>query len=447
MNLKNKKNMNYQETLQYLFDQLPMFQRIGQSAYKANLDTTLALDTYFNHPHQNFKTIHVAGTNGKGSVSHMLASLFQASGYKTGLYTSPHLLDFRERIKINGAMITEKEVIVWVEQHKDIFTKLKPSFFEMTVAMAFDYFNRQQVDIAIIEVGMGGRLDSTNIITPLLSIITNISLDYTQFLGDSLAKIAGEKAGIIKPNIPVVIGEYNSETLPVFEQTAKRNNAPIVFASQLFAVNNSKATKETLREFLIQKSNNDTPFSVSIDLIGSYQEKNIVTVLTALEIIASLFPINYSNALSALKHTAKDTGLQGRWQVLCNHPYVVVDIAHNAQGLLEVTRQIKNCEFRNLHFVLGVVSDKDIDAMLKILPLDAKYYFTQPSIPRAMQVERLATAGKTAGFFGEAYCSVKEAIIAALNTAEPSDMIYIGGSAFVVADALECWQEVKKIKT
>ena len=440
MNGQNDKNMNYQETLQYLFSQLPMFQRIGESAYKANLDTTLAMDSYFNHPHRNFKTIHVAGTNGKGSVSHMLASIFQANGYKTGLYTSPHLVDFRERIKINGAMIPEEEVVDWVENHKTIFAKLSPSFFEMTVAMALDYFNRQNVDIAIIEVGMGGRLDSTNIINPLFSVITNIGLDHTQFLGTTYAKIAREKGGIIKPNTPVIIGEFNDETFPVFQEMAELQNAPLTLASEKYIVNESKPTKNGTLEITVQQCIDGTQEKVMLDLIGNYQKKNVVTVLAALEIIATYFPITLKQALEALQFTAKSTGLYGRWQTLCKQPYVVADIAHNAQGLAEIVHQIQITNYDKLRIVLGVVSDKDVEAMLKILPSKAKYYFTQPSIPRAMSVTKLAETAKRAGFDGEAFPKVGDAIDAALKEAKSSDMVYIGGSAFVVADALAHWQ-------
>ena len=432
--------MNYQETLQYLFSQLPMFQRIGESAYKANLDTTIAMDHYFNHPHRNFKTIHVAGTNGKGSVSHMLASVFQANGYKTGLYTSPHMIDFRERIKINGVMIPEEEVVEWVEKHKTILTELTPSFFEMTVAMALDYFNRQNVDIAIIEVGMGGRLDSTNIISPLFSVITNIGLDHTQFLGSTYAAIAREKAGIIKPNTPVIIGEYNEQTFPVFQEMATLANAPLTLASEKYIVTESQPTNDGKLEITVQHCINGKQEKVLLDLIGHYQKKNIVTVLAALEIVATLFPINMKKALDALKCTANATGLDGRWQVLCKQPYVVVDIAHNAQGLSEVVGQIKNTTYDNLFMVLGVVSDKDVEAMLKILPSKANYYFTQPSIPRAMRVEKLTEIAKHAGFEGEAFSMVGDAIDAALKKAKLTDMVYIGGSAFVVSDALIHWQ-------
>lgn len=432
--------MNYQETLQYLFSQLPMFQRIGEFAYKANLDTTIAMDNYFNHPHRNFKTIHVAGTNGKGSVSHMLASVFQASGYKTGLYTSPHIIDFRERIKINGAMIPEEEVVEWVEKHKTIFTELTPSFFEMTVAMALDYFNRQNVDIAIIEVGMGGRLDSTNIISPLFSVITNIGLDHTQFLGSTYATIAREKAGIIKPNTPVIIGEYNEQTFPVFQETAALANAPLTLASDKYVVTKSQPTSDGKLEITVQQSINGTQEKVLLDLIGHYQKKNIVTVLAALEIVTTLFPINFKKALDALKYAANATGLNGRWQVLATQPYVVVDIAHNAQGLSEVVRQISNTTYDNLFMVLGVVSDKDVEAMLKMLPSKAKYYFTQPSIPRAMHVDKLTEIAKLAGFEGEAFSMVGDAIEVALKKAKLTDMVYIGGSAFVVSDALIHWQ-------
>ncbi len=437
--------MNYQETLDYLFAQLPMFQRIGGAAYKADLSTTMALDTYFNHPHRQFPTIHVAGTNGKGSVSHMLASVFQQAGFKTGLYTSPHLIDFRERIKINGQMIPKNEVVDWVSKHKSIFEKFSPSFFEMTVALAFDYFSRQQVDIAIVEVGMGGRLDSTNIVSPELSVITNIGLDHTQFLGDTLAKIAAEKGGIIKPEIPVVVGEYHSETVNVFKEMASQRNAPLTLAHDRFELLHSDINETGFRTFHVRNKITDKEYKIELDLTGNYQKKNILTVLTSLEIACARFSLDFTASLHALKHTAATTGLMGRWQVLCNQPRVVADIAHNAHGLAGVVEQIKNVEFNTLHMVLGVVNDKDVKAMLNMLPQGAKFYFTQPSIPRAMKVETLYSQAISAGFDGEKFTDVGNAIKHALQMAKPDDMIYIGGSAFVVADALQFWNLQKNV--
>jgi dihydrofolate synthase/folylpolyglutamate synthase len=431
--------MNYQETLDYLFAQLPMFQRIGGAAYKADLSTTLALDDYFGSPHRQFRTIHVAGTNGKGSVSHMLATVFQRAGFKTGLYTSPHLVDFRERVKINGQMIPESEVVTWVEQHKATFSKFSPSFFEMTVALAFDYFARQKVDIAIVEVGMGGRLDSTNIITPELSVITNIGFDHTQFLGDTLAKIAAEKGGIIKVGVPVVVGEYHTETFPVFAQLAEKLNAPLTLARDRFDLLKSTVTDNGIRNFLVRRKENERQFHVELDLLGSYQEKNMLTVLSAMEIVCLRFSLGFSTSLDALKHTASTTGLMGRWQVLCKQPLVVADIAHNAHGLAEVVDHIKSIKFNSLHMVLGVVSDKDVHAMLSMLPHGAKFYFTQPSIPRAMSVENLYSHALSAGFDGEKHATVGNAIESAMKNAKPNDMVYIGGSAFVVADGLQYW--------
>lgn len=432
--------MTYQETLNYLFSQLPMYQRIGGAAYKADLSTTQKLDEYFNHPHQRFKSIHVAGTNGKGSVSHMLASVFQNAGFKTGLYTSPHMLDFRERIKINGQMIPENEVVEWVEQHKAILTKLSPSFFEMTVALAFDYFERQKVDVVIVEVGMGGRLDSTNIITPELSVITNIGLDHTQFLGNNLADIAREKGGIIKESIPVVVGEYNNETLPVLKQLADNAKTVLTTADEQFRLLDSKVEENGIKKFFVEDVKERNKFVVELDLIGLYQDKNIITFLASLTEICKIFNLDFKESIKAVKHTASTTGLMGRWQVLKQKPYVVADIAHNADGIIETFKHVKGLKYKTLHIVLGVVNDKDVKSMLKMLPENAKFYFTQPSVPRALDFEKLYDLAKAAGFDGEKFPKVSMAIQSAINKAQPDDMIYIGGSAFVVADALQYWQ-------
>lgn len=432
--------MNYTETLEYLLSQLPMFQRIGQSAYKANLDTTLALDQYFRHPHKLYPTIHVAGTNGKGSVSHSIAAVLQQAGYKTGLYTSPHLLDFRERIRINGQMIPEEDVIWWVEKYKGLFKKLSPSFFEMTAAMAFDYFAMQKIDVAVIEVGMGGRLDSTNIITPKLSIITNIGLDHTQFLGNSLVKIAEEKAGIIKQYIPVVIGEYNIETLPVFQQKATGKHAELILAPQLFEVQNSEVVDCGLRYFSIKSLKHNNLIKLKFDLTGNYQQKNIVTILAAIEVLKKQFVISDNHIAYALPQVTTKTGLKGRWQILQQSPLIVADIAHNAAGIEQVTNFIKEIQHQKLHIVFGAVNDKDINSILKFMPQNAHYYITAPSVPRALPEEQLYKIFTTAGFCGNKYKTVENAINAAITKAAENDMIYIGGSAFVVADALQYWE-------
>ncbi len=428
--------MNYSETLDYLFSQLPMFQRIGAAAYKANLDTTLKLDEIAGHPHRQFSTIHVAGTNGKGSVSHMLAMAFQHAGFNTGLYTSPHLVDFRERIKINGVPVPEIFIVEWVAHYKSHLEKLKPSFFEMTVAMAFDYFAQQRVDVAIIEVGMGGRLDSTNIITPKLSVITNIGKDHMQFLGNTLAEIAHEKAGIIKPTVPAVVGEYHPETIHVFENKAYEAGTQLVKAWEEFSLEQRTITKESTQHFELRDLANNRIYFAEIDLLGKYQRKNIVTVATALKYLSKTFPINLESALQSLKTTAKTTGLMGRWQIITRKPFVVTDIAHNPDGIREIAEAIKSHQYEQLHMIIGVVNDKDVNSMLRLLPKNALFYFTQPSIPRAMPVEILKAKALKIDIQGKTFSTVAEAYKHVMSIAKPNDFIYIGGSAFVVADIL-----------
>lgn len=424
--------MNYQKTLEWLFAQLPMYQREGQAAYKANLDNTLTLDKHFGAPHQQFKTIHVGGTNGKGSVSHMLASILQEAGYKTGLYTSPHLKDFRERIKINGEMVSEEYVIDFVEQNKTLFSKIKPSFFEMTVAMAFKYFADQNVDIAVIEVGLGGRLDSTNIITPLVSIITNISFDHMALLGDTLEKIAHEKAGIIKPGVPTIIGTRDKTSDFVFEQKAKECNSSIEFASD-----NWEGERESNNTYHLHNRKNICYNNLHPDLGGLYQRKNIPAILEAVLALQTQ-GINISDAHvhEGIAHTVRNTGLLGRWQELSHTPYTVCDTGHNIDGLTEVVAQLATCTYRKLHFVIGMVNDKDIDSVLHILPKNALYYFCKASIPRAMDEHLLAEKANANDLHGDIYPTVAEAYQAAKNAATPDDMIYIGGSTFVVAEVV-----------
>lgn len=423
--------MNYQETLKWLFSQLPMYQREGQAAYKANLDNTLALDTYFGHPHRLFKTIHVAGTNGKGSVSHMLASILQEAGYKTGLYTSPHLKDFRERIKINGEMIPEDYVIRFVEENHTLFEKIHPSFFEMTVAMAFKYFADQKVDIAVIEVGLGGRLDSTNIITPLTSVITNISFDHMALLGDTLEKIAGEKAGIIKPGIPTVIGTRDHAYDFVFENKARECNSDIQFASDNWHTEYI-AGKYNLRH------HNGWEFSqLECQLKGIYQRKNIPTVLEAIIPLRNQgLHLTDEHVRKGIAHVITNTGLFGRWQTLSEKPFTVCDTGHNVDGITEVVHQLSTCNYRRLHFVIGMVNDKDVTSVLALLPKDATYYFCKASIPRAMPESELASKAAAAGLHGTIHPTVAEAYAAARQAATPEDMIYIGGSTFVVAEVI-----------
>ncbi|MGD9994727.1 MAG: folylpolyglutamate synthase/dihydrofolate synthase family protein [Salinivirgaceae bacterium] len=427
--------MDYQQTIDFLFSQLPVFQREGKAAYKDNLDNTLALDAYFNHPHKKFKTIHVAGTNGKGSVSHMIASVLQESGLKTGLYTSPHLTDFRERIKVNGMMMDKDSVVEFVNSHKRIIEELKPSFFELTVAMAFNYFAREQVDVAVIEVGMGGRLDSTNIIKPVLSIITNIGLDHTQFLGTTLEQIAREKAGIIKDQVPVIIGTQQDETAPVFEEIAIARNAPLCFASKRFYI--SKAALENdLLHLAIKNKQSGTTLELELDLLGNYQKDNLLTVMAAMQILIPMFDIPKSTVVTGLKKVVKNTGLNGRWQVIQKKPLIICDTGHNYDGIAFIVNQLANETYDKLHIVFGMVNDKDPSAVLNLLPRNAIYYFTKASIPRALNHVELMETAKYFNLHGEAYPTVADAVSAAKRQLNENDLLFVGGSTFVVADFL-----------
>ncbi len=430
---------NYDEVINYLYDHLPYYQRSGQAAYKDSLDNTLALDLMFDHPHKNFKSVHVAGTNGKGSVSHMLASIFMESGYKTGLYTSPHLKDFRERIRINGEMIEKDFVVEFVNSflHLNGEKELEPSFFELTVMMAFDYFSRNKVDIAIIEVGLGGRLDSTNVIKPELSVITNISLDHTFFLGDTLGKIALEKAGIIKRKVPVVIGETHPQTSIIFSGIAKELSAPLVFADQNFNSGTGLFTAEGEQVFTVRQGDKAIWNNLKIDLLGSYQGKNICTVLMAVEQLrAQGWDIPDMAVRNGLSKVCANTGLMGRWQVIGANPRIVCDTGHNEGGIREVVAQILNTPYKKLHFIIGMVNDKDIAGVLNLLPREALYYFTKASIPRALDEKQLM---KMAAFFkltGMSYDTVSEALEAARKNAGSDDLIFVGGSTFVAAEVI-----------
>jgi dihydrofolate synthase/folylpolyglutamate synthase len=427
--------MNYQETLDFLFSQLPMYQRAGKAAYKADLANTLALDKYFGHPHRRFRTIHVAGTNGKGSVSHMLASVLQAAGYRTGLYTSPHLLDFRERIKIDGRMISETEVTQFVEQHRGVIERIAPSFFEMTVAMAFDYFARKEVDVAVVEVGLGGRLDSTNIITPDLSVITNIGLDHTMFLGDTLRAIAGEKAGIIKTGVPVVVGRHQEEIEDVFRDKAKKQRASLYFSGEL-ATLKPGVTSAEFQELIAEASLGGGTYR--LPLLGHYQQENFRTVLAALNILnKSWYELTPESISKGIENVVKNTGLLGRWQKLSEHPTVICDTGHNVDGISEVMQQLMLQGKENIHIVWGMVNDKDISGVLKLLPVNARYYFTRASIPRALDEKLLEEDAGKVGLRGESFRNVRLAIDAAKKNAAYNDLIFIGGSTFVVAEALE----------
>lgn len=429
--------MNYQETLNWLFSQLPMYQRQGIAAYKADLNNTLDLDNYFDHPHRKFKSIHVAGTNGKGSVSHMISSVLQKSGYKVGLYTSPHLKDFRERIKINGVMISEDAVVRFVEDHKMIFEEIKPSFFEMTVAMAFDYFANENIDVAVVEVGMGGRLDSTNIIQPDLSIITNIGLDHTAFLGNSLSEIAKEKAGIIKKDTPVIIGETHIETETIFKNFAQNKLTEIHFADKYYSVDYSMLSIDNKQIFNINTNNKTVYSELKLDLLGMYQKKNILTVLRSFDLLNEKgYGIKNHAIYSGLENVSKNSGLQGRWQILDFNPTIVCDTAHNLDGIKFVVKQIKQTAYKNLHLVFGVVDDKNIESILEILPKNARYYFTKADIPRALDQNILKEKANKYDLEGESYEKVDLALKNAKKNAGVNDLIFIGGSTFVVAEVI-----------
>lgn len=454
--------MNYQQTLDYLYSQLPMFSRTGPAAMTKDLSNTIALCNLLDNPQNKFKTIHVGGTNGKGSTSHMLAAVLQTAGYKTGLYTSPHLRDFRERIRFNGAMIPEQEVVDFVTQYRADFETIQPSFFEMTVGLAFDHFAKAGVDIAVIEVGLGGRLDSTNIITPLLSIITNIGWDHMNLLGNTLPLIAEEKAGIIKPGIPVIIGEYQPQVADVFIKKANHVGTSIGFASEKWEIKGEsrKPKAESFEEAeigkpkagslsigevieVIAREKPNTPDSelktlnLQLDLTGTYQLKNLKTVLAAVkELNAQDFYITAEHLQTGLKQVRALTGLNGRWQVLGHDPLTICDTGHNPDGIQEVLKNISAVNYCKLHFVLGMVNDKDITKVLAMLPPFATYYFCRPDIPRGLAAEELKNQAEDAGLQGEAYPSVMSALIAARYAAEKDDLIFIGGSTFVVAEVV-----------
>lgn len=428
--------MNYSQTVDYLYSRLPMFTRVGTSALKKDLDNTITLCNALDNPQNKYKTIHIGGTNGKGSTSHMLAAILQKAGYKTGLYTSPHLKDFRERIRVNGKMVSKSFVIDFVRRQKQLINQIEPSFFEVTVGMAFSYFEQQKVDVAIIEVGLGGRLDSTNIISPDLSVITNISLDHTNILGDTLAEIAFEKAGIIKPNTPVIVGERHTETDPVFINKAKEQNSMLVFAEDKLRVTNIINNNNVL-QVDVNTSKNLFLKKVRLDLTGSYQLRNIITVL---ETVKTLRDIGYrisDNAIyQALKNVKKLTGLQGRWQTISKSPYVICDTGHNKAGITEVVQNIKQTPHKSLHMVIGMVKDKDINGVLKLLPENATYYFCQPKLERALPVNDLAKQASIHNLQGKTFDTVEEALNTAKANAFNEDLIFVGGSTFVVAEII-----------
>ena len=412
----------YDQYTDYLFSQVPMFQNVGSNAYKEGLENTHILDEHFGHPHTQFRAIHVAGTNGKGSCSHTIASVLQEAGYKVGLFTSPHLTDFRERIRVNGTMIPEQYVMDFIDNERDFFEPLHPTFFELTTALAFKYFTEQKVDVAVIEVGLGGRLDCTNIITPDISIITNISFDHVQYLGDTLAKIAGEKAGISKHGVPVIIGEKHPETTPVFTETAKREQAPLYFAEDF-------------------KPNKDYQY----ELKGLYQSKNLQTSLCAIDqLIRQGYHITEENIQNGLLHVTHHTGLRGRWQIVRHSPTVICDTGHNVGGITYIAQQLKEQKCRELRIVFGMVSDKDVNSVLELMPQNAKYYFCQASVKRAMPHQQLKRLAKQHNLQGNSYKTVENAYKKALSQSNPNDCIFVGGSTFVVADFLY-YEEKNKV--
>ncbi len=404
--------MTYKETTEWMFSKLPMYQKEGKKAFKKDLTNIIALSEYLDNPHHKFKSIHIAGTNGKGSTSHMIASVLQEEGYNVGLYTSPHLKDFRERIKLNGTPISEKEVIKFIAENKGFLEEHHLSFFEMTVGLAFHFFAEKKVDFAIVEVGLGGRLDSTNIIRPEVSVITNIGYDHTQFLGKTLSKISAEKAGIIKPEIPIVIGEYHQKTIPVFRKMAKKRNAPLFLAER------------------------EVKKAYKTDLKGSYQEKNVKTAVKAIQVLQEKYKISSENIEQGLLKVVENTGLLGRWQILREHPKVVCDTAHNREGLSYTMKQILDETQGNLHIVLGFVNDKNLDTILSFFPRGATYYFCKPNVPRGLDKNILKKVAITFGLKGKTYLSVEKAYQKALSVAGREDTIYVGGSTFVVAEVI-----------
>jgi len=419
----------YPEVLEYLYQALPMYQRVGAAAYRDNLDNTLALCDALGNPERLFKSIHVAGTNGKGSTSHMIAAILQAAGYKTGLYTSPHLKDFTERIKINGQEVPKRFVIDFVDRMKPTLDALEPSFFEMTVGMAFDFFAQEGVDIAVVEVGLGGRLDSTNVIVPELSIITNISWDHMALLGNTLPKIAFEKAGIIKESVPVIVSERQEEVEDVFITRSAHLNAPLVFASDVIQLHHGSAGYDVYQNGSLWLE------ALAIGLQGNYQRKNLPGVLAAVLIMKERgWHIADTAVIKGISDVTRLTGLKGRWQILHEKPLTICDTGHNEAGIKEITNQLRETPHRKLHMVIGMVNDKDISGILKLLPLEAVYYFCQASIPRAMNADLLASEASAAGLKGEVVGDVNTAIDLALSNADPEDLIFVGGSTFVVAE-------------
>ena len=430
--------MNYSETLDWLFSRLPMFQRIGQAAYKADLEVTVKLLELLGKPQEKFKAIHVAGTNGKGSVSHLIASILQEAGYKTGLYTSPHLKDFRERIKINGEMISEEKVLGFVEKFGNSFEKLNPSFFEMTVGMAYNHFANEQVDFAVLETGMGGRLDSTNVCFPAITVITNIGHDHMQFLGDSLEKIAFEKAGIIKENIPIIIGKKQTETIAVFEKVAREKNARIYFAEDGVSFREIRSNSVNTKNYDVWVENELYFENIPSPLAGIYQIENLATAMQAILVMKelNLAEIPKKCIQEGIESVISNTGLKGRWQVLSTNPLSICDTGHNPEGISMVVQQIRQTNYDKLRFVFGMVGDKNPESVLSLLPKNAMYYFCKPDIPRGMEVDVLFEHAQKFSLEGKVYQSVTQAYNSAVNDAGPNDLVFIGGSTFVVAEVV-----------
>ena len=429
--------MNYPQTCKYLFDKLPMYQRIGGAAYKADLNNTIKLCELLGNPHQKFKSVHIAGTNGKGSSSHIIASVLQEAGYKTGLYTSPHYKDFRERIKINGQMIPEKAVVGFIEKWKCDFEKIGLSFFEMTVGLAFSFFADEKVDVAVVEVGLGGRLDSTNIITPEVSVITNIGMDHMRFLGNSVSEIAGEKAGIIKPKTPVVIGETQDEVKHVFIEKATQNQSQISFADQGFTVIASTDLPGKPQTVEVMKDGRNYIDGLAFPLLGKFQLKNLVTALKSIETLTKRgFEIPVAAQKRGIENIIQNTGFQGRWQVIGQNPKVIADSGHNLDGIKQVVQNIDGLSYNKLRFVFGVVNDKALHDILKLLPRHATYYFCKANIPRGLDANLLHAEAKTYGLSGKTFPSVKGAYHAALEDSNENDLVFVGGSSFVVAEVI-----------
>ncbi len=430
--------MNYDETIQWLFNRLPIYQRVGQAAYKANLSNTEALLAQIGQPQKNFRAIHVAGTNGKGSVAHIIASVLQQAGYKTGLYTSPHLRDFRERIRVNGEMIPKEKVTAFVEKYHNDFVKIEPSFFEMTVGIAYHYFAEEKVDFAVLETGMGGRLDSTNISNPVLSIITHIDYDHTQFLGNTLEKIASEKAGIIKKGIPVIIGRRQKETTPVFEKAVRDKNTHLIFAEDHFELRKIQTVNPLEKHYDIWFENELYLENVNSPLLGNYQMENIATALQSIYELSRSGKIRVEKETirEGLENTVANTHLLGRWQIINKNPLTIADIGHNRDGLMAIREQLLETDYEHLHFVLGMVADKDHKEVLALLPQNATYYFCKADIPRGLDAELLKEKAFKAGLNGSSYPSVMHAYNSAVNNAGPHDLVFVGGSTFVVAEVI-----------